>query len=103
MITNDGRRTSRLAPAHRYPKDGGLQAAVDTGFSQMHDHDSFTFLDRMRWATDDIDDPVRRAQAMAAALEGAADALHALAASWHENARIERAIRDADTHQWPTL
>ncbi|MGH6996659.1 MAG: hypothetical protein ACREEO_00635 [Phenylobacterium sp.] len=61
-------RCTRPAPADRYPHDGSRQAAVEIGFQQMYDHDSFAFLDRMRSATDFIDDPVRRAETMAAAL-----------------------------------
>ena len=63
--------------AGRY-KRPELQAAYEDGFAQEYDHDSFVLLDRFSWMLDDTPgaDGVERIAAM---LEGAADALRALA------------------------
>jgi hypothetical protein len=56
-----------------------LQAAYEAGFRQEYDHDSFVLLDRFSWVLDDAPDSAAGAERMAAVLEGAADALRALA------------------------
>jgi len=65
--------------AGRY-KRPELQAAYEDGFAQEYDHDSFVLLDRFSWILDEAPgaDGVERIAAM---LEGAADALRALAKS----------------------
>jgi hypothetical protein len=90
--------TFRPEPARRYEQDS-LQAAYASGFQQMYDHDSFAFKDRMEGMVkltippEDLEaDPELRAEGMAAALEGAAEALRALAEQAREGARFGRAI-----------
>lgn len=56
-----------------------LQDAYEAGFDQEYDHDSFSLLDRLGWLLGDADSSAAGAERMAAMLEGAADALHALA------------------------
>jgi hypothetical protein len=73
---------ARPSPARRYDADD-LQAAYESGYGQMHDHESFVFIDRLDAMVDSLrnDDLSREdAELRAAALEGAADALRALAA-----------------------
>lgn len=56
-----------------------LQAAYEAGFAQEHDHDSFALLDRFSHLLDEAPSSAEGAERMAAMLQGAADALHALA------------------------
>ena len=83
-------------PDQRY-QDPGRQGAYEAGFAQMYDHDSFAFLERVEGIVDshlDDDlaarDPGARADARAAALEGAADALRNLARGQRDGARFAR-------------
>ena len=57
-----------------------LQEAYEDGFRQEYDHDSFVLLDRFSWLLDDAPG-APGVERMAAMLEGAADALRALAKS----------------------
>lgn len=70
---------SRPQPAVDRYKRAELQAAYEDGFRQEYDHDSFTLLDRFSWLLDDAPTSADGAERMAAMLEGAADALRALA------------------------
>jgi hypothetical protein len=65
--------------AGRY-KRPELQAAYEDGFAQEYDHDAYELLDHFSWMLDDAPG-AEGVERMAAALEGAADALHALAKS----------------------
>lgn len=69
--------------AGRY-KRPELQSAYENGFTQEYDHDSFMLLQRFSWILDETPgaDGVERIAAM---LEGAADALHALAKARRED------------------
>jgi hypothetical protein len=81
----------RPRPAQLYEADD-LQTAYESGFQQMHDHDSFGFLDRLDAMADSLSDdeaPRAEAELRAAAIEGAAAALRALAARTWEGARWE--------------
>jgi hypothetical protein len=81
---------ARHAPAQLYEADA-LQAAYESGYGQMYDHDSFGFLDRLGTIVDywlgEIEPTAREADLQAAAIEGAPDALRALAARAREAAR----------------
>lgn len=69
-----------------------LQEAYELGYSQMYDHDSFSFTERMELMAEDIA-PDTTADALAAAYEGAADALRSLAGRAREAAVIKRAMQ----------
>jgi hypothetical protein len=56
-----------------------LQEAYEAGFDQQYDYDSFVLLERFAWMLDDAKTAVLGAERIAAMLDGAADALHALA------------------------
>lgn len=56
-----------------------LQDAYELGFHQEYDHDSFTLLNRFEWMLDEAGSSAAGAERIAAMLEGAADALRALA------------------------
>jgi hypothetical protein len=77
--------TGRPSPERRYP-DEQLQAAYETGFGQMYDHDSFRTLDWIEVAVDEVVGEAGRCRRRAAMLEGAADALLELAERQHEGA-----------------
>lgn len=68
--------THQPQPA-RY-KRAELQDAYAAGFRQEYDHDSFVLLDRFSWILDETPGAAGT-ERMAAMLEGAADALRALA------------------------
>jgi hypothetical protein len=62
-------------------KRGELQEAYEHGYHQEYDHDSFALLDRFGWLLDEAASSAAGAERIAAMLDGAADALHALAAA----------------------
>jgi hypothetical protein len=62
------------------------------GFAQEYDHDSFVLLDRFKWILEEALTDVLAAERMAAALDGAADALHELARQRREHAREWRGM-----------
>jgi hypothetical protein len=66
-----------------------LQAAYEAGYQQMQDHEAAGFRERTELMAEHVA-PNARSQAVAAAHEGAADALRSLAAQWRENAKVER-------------
>jgi hypothetical protein len=81
----------RPAPAQLYGADA-LQAAYESGYTQMYDHDSFGFTDCLDAIVDwhaDTETWSGEAELRAAAVEGAADALRALAARMWEGARCD--------------
>jgi hypothetical protein len=84
------------APGRLY--DGAdLQAAYESGHAQMYDHDSFVFLDRLDAIVESLYDQEldrEEAELRAAALEGAADALRALAAGMWEAAPFNRRLSE---------
>jgi hypothetical protein len=73
-----------------------LQDAYEAGFDQEYDHDSFALLDRFGWLLEDADSSAAGAERMAAMLEGAADALHALARARRDDLPTLRAMDKAD-------
>jgi hypothetical protein len=86
----------RPTAAQLYQADD-LQAAYESGFQQMYDHDSFAFIDRLDAMVDSLrEDELDREETelRAAALEGAADALHALAARTWEAAPVNRRLSE---------
>ncbi len=58
----------RPEPARRY-LDGPEQAAYETGWHQMYDHDSFRTLDRIEVAVDEVVGEAERCRRRAAMLE----------------------------------
>jgi hypothetical protein len=87
---------ARPTPGQLYGADD-LQAAYESGYGQMHDHDSFVFLDRLDAIVESLRDEEldrEEAELRAAALEGAADALRALAAGMWEAAPINRRLSE---------
>ena len=80
--------------ADRY-KRPELQAAYESGFAQEYDHDSFGLLDRFSHLLDEAPNSAEGAERMAAMLEGAADALHALARQRREDLPALRALDEA--------
>lgn len=72
-----------------------LQEAYELGYAQMHDHDSFAFLERIELMVEDVA-PHATSEALAAAYEGAADALRSLAARAREAAKLQRWLRSAE-------
>lgn len=56
-----------------------LQHAYEQGFRQEYEHESFALLDRFGWLLDSASGLAVGAELTAAMLDGAADALHALA------------------------
>lgn len=86
----------RSTPSHDRYSTPDLQQAYEEGFSQMSDHDSHVFVDRIEHMADEVHPERRggRSDAMAAACEGAADALRALAVGYRDVATIERALDD---------
>ena len=85
----------RPTPARRY-LDAPEQAAYESGWRQMYDHDSFRTLDWIEIAIDDIRDDALRCELRAAMLEGCADALLELAERQHEGAAFARALDGSD-------
>lgn len=74
-----------------------LQAAYESGYGQMYDHDSFVFLDRLDAIVESLRDEEldrEECELRAAALEGAASALRALAAGMWEAAPINRRLSE---------
>jgi hypothetical protein len=71
-----------------------LQQAYEHGFAQEHDHDSFVPLERFAWLLEDADSAVLGAERIAAMLDGAADALHALAQSRRDDIPLLRTLID---------
>lgn len=69
-----------------------LQSAYESGFHQEYDHDSFGLLDRFSWLIDDSPTSAAGAERMAAMLDGAADALHALAKARRDDIPMLRAL-----------
>jgi hypothetical protein len=87
----------RPTPARLY-EAVDLQSAYESGFQQMYDHDSFGFIDRLDAMVESLRDPDEdreEAELRAAALEGAADALRALAARMWEAAPVNRRLSGA--------
>ena len=87
---------ARPAPGGRYDADD-LQAAYESGYAQMYDHDSLAFDDRLNAIVESLRDEEldrEEAELRAAALEGAADALRALAACMWEAAPINRRLSE---------
>ena len=87
---------ARPASGRRYDTDD-LQAAYESGYGQMYEHDSFVFLDRLDAIVESLHDEEldrEEAELRAAALEGAADALRALAAGMWEAAPINRRLSE---------
>jgi hypothetical protein len=73
-----------------------LQEAYEDGFDQEYDHDSFVLLDRFAWMLDEADSAVLGAERIAAMLDGAADALHALARARRNDLPALRRLVDLD-------
>lgn len=71
-----------------------LQEAYEAGFGQEYDHDSFALLDRFAWMLDDVSAPLG-AERRAAMLDGAADALRALARVRRDDLPLLRALTGA--------
>jgi hypothetical protein len=87
---------ARPTPGRLYGADD-LQAAYESGYAQMRDHDSFVFLDRLDAIAESLRDEAldrEEAELRAAALEGAADALRALAAGRWEAAPLNRRLAE---------
>jgi hypothetical protein len=87
---------ARPTRGRRYDADD-LQAAYESGYGQMFDHDSFVFLDRLDAIVDSLRDEEldrEEAELRAAALEGASDALCAPAAGMWEAAPINRRLSE---------
>ena len=87
---------ARPAPGRLYDADD-LQAAYESGYGQMYDHDSFVFLDRLDAIVESLRDEEldrEETELRAAALEGAAAALRALAARMWEAAPINRRLSE---------
>jgi hypothetical protein len=87
---------ARPTPGQLYGADD-LQAAYESGYAQMREHDSFVFLDRLGAIVESLRDEAldrEEAELRAAALEGAADALRALAAGMWEAAPFNRRLSD---------
>jgi hypothetical protein len=74
-----------------------LQQAYECGFDQQYGHDSFVLLDRFAWMLDDAKSVVLGAERIAAMLDGAADALHALARARRDDLPALRALVDPDS------
>lgn len=72
-----------------------LQAVYESGFAQEYDHDSFALLDRFSHLLDEAPSSAEGAERMAAMLDGAADALHALAQQRRDDLPALRALDDA--------
>lgn len=66
-----------------------LQEAYQLGYAQMYDRDSFPFTDRMESVAEQVA-PGSRAEAVAAAYEGGADALRTLAGLARESGKVQR-------------
>jgi hypothetical protein len=73
-----------------------LQEAYERGFEQEYDHDSFALLDRFAWMLDEADSSAAGAERMAAMLEGAADALRALARQRRDGLATLRLLDEAE-------
>jgi hypothetical protein len=73
-----------------------LQEAYEDGFDQQYDYDSFVLLDRFAWLHD-ADTPALGTERIAAMLDGAADALHALARSRRADVPALRTLADGVT------
>ncbi len=72
-----------------------LQMVYEAGFHQQYDHDSFVLLDRFSYLLEEAASSADGAEHMAAMLEGAADALHALAKQRLDDLPALRAIDEA--------
>jgi hypothetical protein len=72
-----------------------LQEAYEHGFHQEYDHDSFVLLDRFGWMLDDAGAALG-AERRAAMLDGAADALRALARARRDDVPLLRALDGVD-------
>jgi hypothetical protein len=87
---------ARPAAGRLYEADD-FQAAYESGYGQLYDHDSFVVLDRLDAIVKSLHDEEldrEEAELRAAALEGAADALRALAAGMCEAAPINRRLSE---------
>jgi hypothetical protein len=73
-----------------------LQQAYEAGFDQQYGHDSFALLERFAWMLDDAKTAVLGAERIAAMLDGAADALHALARARRDDLPVLRMLVDPD-------
>jgi hypothetical protein len=71
-----------------------LQQAYEDGFDQEYDYDSFVLLDRFAWMLDGVSAPLG-AERRAAMLDGAADALRALARVRRDELPLLRALAGA--------
>lgn len=69
-----------------------LQEAYQFGFDQEYDYDSLVLLYRLGWLLDEAGSSAAGAEGMAAMLDGAADALHALARRCREDLPTLRAL-----------
>lgn len=78
-----------LMKPNRYRREE-LQAAYEQGYHQMHDHTSAAFRDGMETMVEYVAPSSARSDALAAAFEGGADALRAIAARARETAKLER-------------
>jgi len=77
-------------------KRAELQQAYEDGFRQEYDHDSFVLLDRFSWMLDEAPTGADGTERMAAMLEGAADALRALAKARREDLPTLRRLDAAE-------
>lgn len=91
-----GARRVKPAPKPDRFKRPELQEAYETGFHQEYDHDSFALLDRFSHLLDEAPDSGAGAERMAAMLDGAADALRALARQRRQDAPTLRALDGID-------
>lgn len=69
-----------------------LQQAYELGWRQEYDHESFALLARFSWLFDDAGSQALGAERIAAMLDGAADALHALARARRADLPMLRAL-----------
>ena len=72
-------RVSSPGPVVDRFKRRELQEAYELGYHQEYEHDSFALLHRFEWMLDQAPTVTLGAERLAAMLDGAADALHALA------------------------
>jgi hypothetical protein len=87
---------SRPGPKPDRFKRRELQEAYECGFDQEYDREAFVLLDRFAWMLDHPRDAALGGECTAAMLEGAADALHALARARRADVRLLRALDRAD-------
>jgi hypothetical protein len=89
-----GGMIARMKP-DRYRR-AELQAAYERGYHQMHDHTSAAFRDGMEMMVEYVAPNSVTSEGLAAAYEGGADALRAMAARAREAAKFERSLRAAE-------